>query len=188
MGMGLSTRAIIMLLALASPPVFAAPDAMRGFQRGDARYTHLRAMEARGTALFENDDFDKAMGPATREAWHRLIAAASRVKVSGLPHPLAAVATINLAAMDQIEGKNPQALAMAEKGLAMLAPFHTAYPISWMQGLSIKGYIQSVNGDVATGAQTLAEGSAYADRHFAQVDPKSLDKSCLLYTSPSPRD
>lgn len=183
MGMRLSTRAISLLLALAAPPVLAAPDAMRGFERDDARYAYLRAMETRGTALFENDDFDKAMGPATRDAWHQLAAAASRVKVNGLPHPLAAVATINLASMDQIEGKNPQALAMAEKGLALLAPFHDAYPISWMQGLSIKGYIQSVNGDVATGAQTLAEGSAYADRHFAQVDPKTLDKGDYMLKS-----
>lgn len=183
MGMRLSTRAISLLLALAAPQALAAPDAMRGFQRDDARYADLRAMETRGTTLFENDDFDKAMGPATRDAWHKLVAAASRVKVNGLPHPLAAVATINLASMDQIEGKNPQALAMAEKGLAMLAPFRDAYPIPWMQGLSIKGYIQSINGDVATGAQTLAEGSAYADRHFAQVDPKTLDKGDYMLKS-----
>ena len=177
--MRLSTRAIVLMLALAAPQVLAAP----AFDPDDPRYARLRAMEKQGTALFEREDFAQSMSQETRDMWQQLIVDGSRMKVNGLPHPLAGVATINLASMDQIDGKNPQALARVEKGLAMLAPFRDAYPITWMQGLSIKGYIQSINGDVATGAQTLAEGSAYADRHFATVDPKTLEKGDYMLKS-----
>jgi CHAT domain-containing protein len=179
MSMRLSTRAIVMMLALLTPPALAMP----GFNPDDPRYARLRAMETHGTELFENDDFAKSMSQETRNVWHQLIVDANRMKVNGLPHPLAGVATINLASMDQIEGKNPQALAGVERGLALLKPFRDAYPIPWMQGLSIKGYIQSINGDVATGAQTLVEGSDYADRHFATVDPKTLEKGDYMLKS-----
>lgn len=179
--MRLSTRAIVLMLAmaLAATPASGAP----AFDRDDPRHARLRAMESQGTALFERPDFAQAMSQETRDAWQQLVIEGSRAKIGDLPHPLAAVATINLASMDQIDGRNPQALAGAEKGLAMLAPFRDAYPISWMQGLSIKGYIQSVNGDVAMGAQTLAEGSAYADRHFATVDPTTLEKGDYMLKS-----
>ncbi len=180
----------MMALALAVSPALIpsaaaapAPAPPPAFNPDDPRYAWLRAMETRGTQLFEREDFAKSMSQETRDAWHQLIVDGSAVKVNGLPHPLAAVATINLASMDQIDGKNPDALAKAEKGLAMLAPFRDAYPISWMQGMSIKGYIQSINGDVATGAQTLAEGSVYADRHFASVNPSTLEKGDYMLKS-----
>ena len=123
------------------------------------------------------------MSQRTRDAWTALELAASRTKVQGQPHPLAGVALINLASMDQIAGKNPDGLTHVTRGLELLAPFRDAYPIPWMQGLSIKGYLQVTLNAVTAGVDTLAEASQYSDGYFARTAPQDLDESAQMLKS-----
>ena len=179
--MRLSTAFSAVLLALTAPPLLAAPPA--GFSPDDPRHARLRALSDAATALFDSEDYALSMSQKTRDAWARLHDAAIRVKASGRPHPLAGIALINLSSMDQIEGKNPDALAHASEGLALLEPFADAYPIGWMQGLSIKGYVQTALGDVAGGAATLAQASAYMDGYIARTPADRLEKDAHMLRS-----
>ncbi|MBH1998678.1 MAG: CHAT domain-containing protein [Sphingomonadaceae bacterium] len=171
------------MLALVAPSVQAADGVPSGFSVSDSRHAHLRLLEKQALALFESDDYALSMSQKTRDAWARLHDVALTVKVGGHRHPLAGVALVNLASMDQIDGRNPQALDHANKGLALIAPFRDAYPIGWMQGLSVKGYVQAALGDVAGGAETLAQASAYMDGYIARTDPKALDDSTHMLRS-----
>ncbi|WP_010338434.1 CHAT domain-containing protein [Sphingobium yanoikuyae] len=179
-----SARAGAFLLALAGPallPAAAAPPP--AFRTDDPRYARLYALEDKADALFESDDYALSMSQKTRDAWTALETVASHSKVQGQAHPLAGVALINLSSMDQIDGRNPDALAHADRGLALLAPFRDAYPIYWMQGLSIKGYVQVTLNQIGAGVETLAEASRYIDGYFARTDPKALDESAMMLKS-----
>ncbi|MDI1294547.1 MAG: tetratricopeptide repeat protein, partial [bacterium] len=174
--MQLSTRGITVLVALTlSWSAIAAPPP--GFAIDDPRHARLRTLETEASTLFDSEDFALSMSKKTRDAWAALHDAAMQVKVAGHPHPLAGIALIKLGSMDQIDGLNPSAIAQEDKGLALLAPFRDAYPIPWLEGMSVKGYVQSTTGDVAAGVATLTQANDYADRHFAKRDPKSLDQS-----------
>src|SRR3990170_3892415 len=125
--MWFSARAGAVLLALAGPallPAAAAPPP--AFRTDDPRYARLYALEDKADALFESDDYALSMSQKTRDAWTALETAASHSKVQGQAHPLAGVALINLSSMDQIDGRNPDALAHADRGLALLSPFRDA--------------------------------------------------------------
>nr|WP_239018881.1 CHAT domain-containing tetratricopeptide repeat protein [Sphingobium terrigena] len=173
-----------MMLALAAVPSLpVAAQTVAGFSAADPRHAHLRALDQKATTLFENDDFALSMSQKTRDAWAALRDAGIKVKVAGHPHPMAGVGLIKLGSMDQIEGKNPSALANVDKGLALIAPFRDAYPIPWLEGMSVKGYVQSMIGDVAAGAETLAQASAYADGYFARVGPKALSEADYMLKS-----
>lgn len=176
-----------MMLALFAPVFASAAQASdrapTGFSAQDRRHAGLRALQSQATDLFESDDYALSMSQKTRDAWARLHAAALKIRVAGHPHPLAGMALVNLASMDQIDGRNPQSLDHADKGLALLAPFRDSYPVGWMQGLSIKGYVQAALGDVPGGADTLAQASAYMDRYIARTDPKALDESTHMLRS-----
>ncbi len=182
--MSVSRRVLALLLAVAGPallPVSAAsPPA---FRTDDPRFARLYALEDKADALFESDDYALSMSQKTRDAWTALETAASHSKVQGQAHPLAGVALINLSSMDQIDGRNPDALAHADRGLALLSPFRDAYPVYWMQGLSIKGYVQVTLNQVRAGVETLAEASRYIDGYFARTDPKALDESAMMLKS-----
>ncbi|MEC3912305.1 CHAT domain-containing tetratricopeptide repeat protein [Sphingobium sp. CR2-8] len=146
-------------------------------------YERLYRLEKRALNLFESDDYALSMSQQTRDAWVQVQDAAMKVKVGGRPHPLAGVALINLASMDQIDGKNPDALARSSAGLTLLAPFADAYPIPWMQGLSIKGYVQTTLGDVASGANMLAAASTYMDGYIARTAADRLDPETHMLRS-----
>ncbi|MEK7343520.1 MAG: CHAT domain-containing tetratricopeptide repeat protein [Pseudomonadota bacterium] len=178
--MRLSTAISAVILAFMVSPLLAAPS---GFSPDDPRHARLRALRDAATALFDSDDYALSMSQKTRDAWTRLHDAAIRVKVGGRPHPLAGIALINLSSMDQIDGRNPDALTHASAGLALLEPFADAYPIGWMQGLSIKGYVQTALGDVAGGAATLAQASAYMDGYIARTPAEKLDKDAHMLRS-----
>ncbi|WHO38232.1 CHAT domain-containing protein [Sphingobium sp. AP49] len=182
--MSVSRRGLALLLAVAGPallPVSAAP--APAFRTDDPRFARLYALEEKADALFESDDYALSMSQQTRDAWVALETAASHSKVQGQTHPLAGVALINLSSMDQIDGRNPDALAHAERGLALLSPFRDAYPIYWMQGLSIKGYVQVTLNQVGAGVETLAEASRFIDGYFARTPPKALDESAMMLKS-----
>lgn len=179
--MRLSTALSAVLLALCASPLLAAPPP--GFSPDDPRHARLRALMDAASDLFNSDDYAQSMSQKTRDAWTRLRDAAIRVKANGRIHPLAGVALINLSSMDQIEGRNPDALTHVTDGLALLEPFADAYPIGWMQGLSIKGYVQTALGDVAGGAATLAQASAYMDGYIAQTPVDRLDKDAHMLRS-----
>ncbi len=186
--MQLSTRYAAMLLALALPTHVTASAATptmtaAAFSPGDPRHARLYLLEQQAVALFDSPDYALSMSQKTRDAWARLHAAALKIKVAGRPHPLAGVALINLSSMDQIDGKNPDALAHANDGLALLAPFADAYPVAWMQGMSIKGYVQAALGDVVGGADTLAQASGYMDGYIARTPPDKLDPSTHMLRS-----
>ncbi|WP_230461164.1 CHAT domain-containing protein [Sphingobium sp. CAP-1] len=153
------------------------------FSVTDPHHSRLRRLEDQAFALFNNDDYALSMSQKTRDAWGRLHAAAMRTKVGGRPHPLAGVALISLSSMDQIDGKNPDALAQSRAGLALLEPFADAYPIAWMQGLSIRGYVEIALGDVAGGANTLAQASRYMDGYIARTPADKLDKDAHMLRS-----
>lgn len=172
---------MLALAAVLSLPV--AAQTVPGFSAADPRHAHLRALDQKATTLFENDDFALSMSKQTRDAWAALRDAGMKVKVAGHPHPMAGIGLIKLGSMDQIEGKNPSALANVDKGLALIAPFRDAYPIPWLEGMSVKGYVQSMTGDVAAGAETLAQASAYADGYFARVGPKALSDADYMLKS-----
>jgi CHAT domain-containing protein len=182
--MSVSRRVLALLLAVAGPallPVSAAsPPA---FRTDDPRFARLYALEEKADALFESDDYALSMSQKTRDAWVALETAASHSKVQGQAHPLAGVALINLSSMDQIDGRNPDALVHADRGLALLLPFRDAYPVYWMQGLSIKGYVQVTLNQIGAGVETLAEASRYIDGYFARTDPKALDESAMMLKS-----
>ncbi|MGW8202007.1 CHAT domain-containing protein [Sphingomonas bisphenolicum] len=182
--MQLSTRYAAVLLALALPAHAASAAApAAAFSPTDPRHARLYLLERQAFALFDSDDYALSMSQKTRDAWARLHAAALRTKVAGKPHPLAGVALINLSSMDQIDGKNPDALAHANEGLALLAPFADAYPVAWMQGLSIKGYVQAALGDVTGAAEILAQASRYMDGYIARTPPDKLDPSTHMLRS-----
>ncbi|MBZ9649199.1 CHAT domain-containing protein [Sphingobium sp. 3R8] len=182
--MQLSTRCAAMLLALALPTHAASAAApAAAFSPTDPRHARLYLLERQAFALFDSDDYALSMSQKTRDAWARLHVAALRAKVAGKPHPLAGVALINLSSMDQIDGKNPDALAHANDGLALLAPFADAYPVAWMQGLSIKGYVQAALGDVTGAAEVLAQASHYMDGYIARTPPDKLDPSTHMLRS-----
>lgn len=184
--MQLSTRYAAVLLALALPThaaSAAAPTRAAAFLSTDPRHARLYSLERQAFALFDNDDYALSMSQKTRDAWARLHAAALKTKVAGKPHPLAGVALINLSSMDQIDGKNPDALAHVTEGLALVAPFADAYPVAWMQGLSIKGYVQAALGDVTGGADILAQASRYMDGYIARTPPDKLDESTHMLRS-----
>ncbi|MFC3442500.1 CHAT domain-containing protein [Sphingobium rhizovicinum] len=181
--MKLSAHCSAVLLALALP-LSGAPAAIpAGFSATDPRHASLRRLEDRAFALFNSDDYALSMSQQTRDAWLQLHAAGMRAKVGGRPHPLAGVALINLSSMDQIDGKNPDALARSNEGLTLLEPFADAYPIAWMQGLSIKGFVQIALGNVAGGADTLALASAYMDGYIARTPADRLDKDTHMLRS-----
>lgn len=179
--MRLSTAVSAVLLAFCAPPLLGAPPA--GFSPDDPRHARLRALRDSAAALSDSDDYALSISQKTRDAWTRLHDAAMRAKVGGRPHPLAGIAFINLSSIDQIAGRNPDALAHASEGLALLEPFADAYPIGWMQGLSIKGYVQTALGDVAGGAATLAQASAYMDGYIARTPAEKLDKDAHMLRS-----
>lgn len=171
----LSAGLLATLLALHGATAIAARPVVSAI---DARHARLLSLEKQASDLFNSDDYALSMSQRTRDAWARLHAAALKAK-----HPLAGVALINLASMDQIDGKNPDALARTTSGLALLAPFADAYPVAWMQGLSIKGYVQAALGDVTGGADTLAQASAYMDGYIARTPPDALDESTQMLRS-----
>lgn len=173
----------MMLALVALPSLPAAAQTVAGFSVTDPRHAHLRALDQKATTLFENDDFALSMSQNTRDAWAALHDAGMKVRVGNHPHPMAGVGLIKLGSMDQIEGKNPSALSHVDKGLALIAPFRDAYPIPWLEGMSVKGYVQSMIGDVAAGAETLAQASAYADGYFARVGPKALSEADYMLKS-----
>jgi CHAT domain-containing protein len=179
--MKLSTRcsAVLLLLVLAQP-VIAAPSA---FSAADSRHARLNRLERQASDLFNSDDYALSMSQKTRDAWTRLHDAAIRAKAGGKPHPLAGVALINLSSMDQIDGRNPDALARSSEGLKLLVPFADAYPIAWMQGLSIKGYVQVALGDVAGGAETLRQASRYMDGYIARTPKDRIDTDTHMLRS-----
>ncbi|WP_254913649.1 CHAT domain-containing tetratricopeptide repeat protein [Sphingobium sp. Z007] len=183
--MRLSTRYAAMCMALALPIHAAAATAQTAaaFSPGDPRHARLYALERQAVALFDSDDYALSMSQKTRDAWARLHAAALKMKVAGRPHPLAGVALINLSSMDQIDGKNPDALARVNEGLSLLAPFADAYPVAWMQGLSIKGYVQAALGDVTGAADILAQASGYMDGYIARTPADKLDPSTHMLRS-----
>ncbi|WP_298394408.1 CHAT domain-containing tetratricopeptide repeat protein [Sphingobium sp.] len=181
--MKLSAHCSAVLLTLALPFFGAMAATPASFSAADPRHASLRRLEDRAFALFNSDDYALSMSEKTRDAWLRLHAAALRAKVGGRPHPLAGVALINLSSMDQIDGKNPDALARSNEGLTLLAPFADAYPIAWMQGLSIKGFVQIALGNVAGGADTLARASAYMDGYIARTPADQLDKDTHMLRS-----
>nr|WP_301287369.1 CHAT domain-containing tetratricopeptide repeat protein [Sphingobium sp. OAS761] len=162
-------------------PAGAAPD--RGFSASDPRFARLYRLEEQANALFESQDYARSMSQATRDAWNRLHDAAMKIRIGRRPHPLAGVALINLSSMDQIDGKNPDALTRADAGLNLIDPFHDSYPVAWMQGLSIKGYVQVALGDVAGGAETLRQASDYMDAYIARTPPDDLADSTHMLRS-----
>ncbi|MCI4590427.1 CHAT domain-containing protein [Sphingobium sp. BYY-5] len=181
--MMLSARCSVALLVLALASSTAMAAAPPAFSASDPRHARLYALEEQASDLFNSDDYALSMSQKTRDAWNRLHAAAMRAKVKGQPHPLAGVALINLSSMDQIDGKNPDALARSNEGLALLVPFADAYPIAWMQGLSIKGYVQIALGDVSGGADTLAQASRYMDGYIARTPVDKLDSDAQMLRS-----
>lgn len=181
MRLSAAVSAVLLTLALPAPSTLAAPPA--GFSATDPRHARLHALEQQASDLFNSDDYALSMSQKTRDAWTRLHAAAVRVRINGKPHPLAGVALINLSSMDQIDGKNTDALARSSEGLALLAPFADAYPVAWMQGLSIKGFIQAALGDVTGAADTLAQASAYMDGYIARTPPDQRDESTQMLRS-----
>lgn len=181
--MQLSTRAGAMVLAALLLLSSAIDPAAAAFSPDDPRYARLYTLEKQASDLFDSDDYALSMSQRTRDAWARLRDAALRVKVDGHPHPLAGVAAGNLASMDQIDGRNPGALANADRALEWLAPFADTYPVAWMQALSIKGYVQAALGDVPGGADTLAQASAYMDGYIARTDPKDRDEATNMLRS-----
>lgn len=170
-----------MMLALPASCALAAPPA--GFSTTDPRHVRLHALEHQASDLFNSDDYALSMSQKTRDAWTRLHAAAVRVRIGGKPHPLAGVALVNLSSMDQIDGKNSDALARSNEGLTLLAPFADAYPVAWMQGLSIKGFVQAALGDVTGAADTLAQASAYMDGYIARTPIDQQDESTQMLRS-----
>ncbi|NWK96951.1 hypothetical protein DM806_15010 [Sphingobium lactosutens] len=180
--MKLSTRwlAAFALLAIAQPTIAAAPS---NFSTDNPRFARLYTLERQASDLLNSDDYALSMSQKTRDAWGRLHDAAMQAKIGGQSHPLAGVALINLSSMDQIDGKNPDALARSNDGLRLLAPFADAYPIAWMQGLSIKGYVQIALGDVAGGADTLAGASRYMDTYIARTPADRIDKDTHMLRS-----
>ncbi|HUD95756.1 CHAT domain-containing tetratricopeptide repeat protein [Sphingobium sp.] len=179
--MKLSTRWLTAFALLAvAPPAFAASST---FSTDNPRFARLYALERQASDLFNSDDYALSMSQKTRDAWGRLYDAAAKAKAGGKPHPLAGVALINLSSMDQIDGKNPDALTRSNNGLRLLAPFADAYPIAWMQGLSIKGYVQIALGDVAGGADTLAGASRYMDGYIARTPADRIDTDTHMLRS-----
>ncbi|KQN04460.1 hypothetical protein ASE85_05330 [Sphingobium sp. Leaf26] len=181
MRLSAAVSAILLTLALPAPCALAAPPA--GFSTTDPRHARLRALEQQASDLFNSDDYALSMSQKTRDAWNRLHAAAMRVRIDGKPHPLAGVALINLSSMDQIDGKNTDALTRSSEGLTLLAPFADAYPVAWMQGLSIKGFIQAALGDVTGAADTLAQASGYMDLYIARTPADRQDESTQMLRS-----
>ncbi|MDO7834322.1 CHAT domain-containing protein [Sphingobium sp. HBC34] len=181
--MRFSTRCSVILLGLVLPAPSALALTPPSFSVTDPHHSRLRQLESRAFALFNSDDYALSMSQKTRDAWKRLHAAAMKTKVGGKPHPLAGVALINLSSMDQIDGRNPDALARSTEGLALLAPFADAYPIAWMQGLSIRGFVQVALGDVAGGADILAQASHYMDGYIARTPADKLDKDAHMLRS-----
>ncbi|MEC3950398.1 CHAT domain-containing protein [Sphingobium sp. HWE2-09] len=173
--------AALFALALFPSLVFAAVP--QGFSPSDPRHARLYLLERQADALFNSDDYALSMSQKTRDAWHRLYAAAMKTRVAGKPHPLAGVALINLSSMDQIDGKNPDGLARASEGLALLEPFADAYPVAWMQGLSIKGYLQSVLGDAAASAEALNQANLYMGGYIARTPADLRDGSTQMLRS-----
>lgn len=172
--------ALLFLLAASTAPALAGP---AGFSATDPTYTRLYVLKDQASDLFDSDDYALSMSQKTRDAWHRLHTAAMKVKVGGKPHPLAGVALINLSSMDQIDGKNTDALASSSDGLDLLLPFVDAYPVAWMQGLSIKGFVQAALGNVTGAADTLAQASAYMDGYIARTPPDDQDGSTQMLRS-----
>lgn len=181
--MNFSTLCSAVLLALALPAPSALAATPAGFSATDPRHARLHRLEDQAFALFNSDDYALSMSQKTRDSWQRLHAAAMKTRVGGKPHPLAGVALVNLSSMDQIDGRNPDALARSTAGLALLAPFADAYPIAWMQGLSIKGFVQIALGDVAGGAEILAQASRYMDGYIARTPADKLDKDAHMLRS-----
>ncbi|MEC7931625.1 MAG: hypothetical protein VX218_04955, partial [Pseudomonadota bacterium] len=159
--MMLSTRCSAVLLALLAPmPLLAAPPS---FSASDPRHAALHRLEEAASELYNSDDYALSMSQRTRDAWQRLHDAAVKARANARPHPLAGVALVNLSSMDQLDGKNADALRRSAEGLRLIEPFADAYPIEWMQGLSIEGYAKIALGDVPGGADTLARASRYMD-------------------------
>jgi CHAT domain-containing protein len=186
MRLSTAVSAAVLTLALPAPTAFA-PTALAatpaGFSTTDPRHARLYTLEREASDLFNSDDYALSMSQKTRDAWHRVHAAALRVRVGGTPHPLAGVALINLSSMDQIDGRNSDALTRSSEGLILLAPFADAYPVAWMQGLSIKGFIQAALGDVTGAANTLAQANAYMDGYIARTPPDQQDESTQMLRS-----
>ena len=176
-------RVSTVLLALALPYSFALAAPSHKFAADDARYGRLHSLQDQALALFDSDDYTLSMSQKTRDAWMRLHDAAMKTKVDGRPHPLAGVALINLSSMDQIDGRNPAALARSGEGLTLLGPFADTYPIAWMQGLSIKGYVQTALGDMTGGADTLARASNYMDGYVARTPADKRDSQTYMLRS-----
>jgi CHAT domain-containing protein len=181
--MQVSAGISVVLLALALPASIAIAAPSSGFRADDTRYAQLYRLQKQASDLFDSDDYALSMSQKTRDAWTRLHDAAIKTKVGGAAHPLAGVALINLSSMDQIDGKNPDLLSRSSEGLILLTPFADAYPIAWMQGLSLKGYAQSTLGDVMGGADTLAQATDYMDRYIARTSADKLDPETHMLRS-----
>ena len=119
--MMLSTRCSAVLLALLAPmPLLAAPPS---FSASDPRHAALYRLEEAASELYNSDDYALSMSQRTRDAWQRLHDAAVKARVNGRPHPLAGVALVNLSSMDQLDGKNADALRRSAEGLRLIEPF-----------------------------------------------------------------
>ena len=179
--MMLSTRCSAVLLALLAPmPLLAAPPS---FSASDPRHAALYRLEEAASELYNSEDYALSMSQRTRDAWQRLHDAAVKARANGRPHPLAGVALVNLSSMDQLDGKNADALRRSAEGLRLIEPFADAYPIEWMQGLSIEGYAKIALGDVPGGADTLARASRYMDGYIARLPPDGIDKDVHMLRS-----
>ncbi|WP_062731613.1 CHAT domain-containing tetratricopeptide repeat protein [Sphingobium abikonense] len=166
-------------LLAASPTLAKTP----AFSTSDPRHAALYRLETAASTLYDSDDYALSMSQQTRDAWMRLHDAALKSRVNGHPHPLGGVALVMLASMDQLDGKNADALRRSSESLTLLAPFADAYPIAWMQGQSVKGYAQMALGDVSGGAETLAQASRTMDGYIASLPPEGIDRDVHMLRS-----
>ncbi len=176
----LTRLGILPVLLLAASPSLAK---MPAFSPTDPRHAGLYRLEAAASALYDSDDYALSMSQQTRDAWMRLHDAALKIRTNGHPHPLAGVALATLASMDQLDGRNTDALRRSDEALILLAPFADAYPIAWMQGRSVKGYAQMALGDVSGGAETLAQASRTMDGYVASLPPDGIDRDVHMLRS-----
>ena len=171
-------RSVTMLAAFAAYTALTVPAAMaqvappahrtaKRFNPDTPAYAGLKALESKADAMDEAPDIAEAVQLA---AWRALYDAAIKVHVPpmGAPHPLAGYALAQIAVFTHEDGNDKLALEQAERSLELTRPFRDFYPDSYIQSVSVTGYLKSLLGKPSEAAPTLAEGAdwyqAYIDR------------------------
>ena len=176
---GDSMRSVTMLAVFAACTALNLPAAAvqarspahvsdRPFNPSDPAYAALKLLEGKADAMDESPDIATEIQLG---AWRALYDAAIKVHVppAGVPHPLAGYALAQIAVFTHEDGDDKLALEQAERSLELTRPFREFYPDSYIQSVSVTGYLKSALGKPSEAAVALAEGADWYQAYFDRL-------------------